>query len=68
MFRRRVKAEPFQMSGRYYLLVSFLATDVKVWTNLAAELTDGELKIETVRTVAVMRRVKGWVGVPLGST
>ncbi len=55
------------MSGSYDFLVRFLVPDMDFWTNLADELADGELKIETVRTVAVMRRIKGWVGVPLGS-
>ena len=35
-------------------------------SELADELADSDLTIETVRTVASMRRIKGWVGVPLG--
>jgi len=60
--------EAYQVSGSYDFLVRFLVPDMEFWTNLADELADGELKIETVRTVAVMRRIKGWVGVPLGAT
>lgn len=55
-----------QVSGAYDFLVRFLVPDMESWTTLADELADGELTIETVRTVASMRRIKGWVGVPIG--
>ena len=44
--------EAYQVSGSYDFLVRFLVPDMEFWTNLADELADGELKIETVRTVA----------------
>ena len=56
--------EGYQVSGNYDFLVRFLVPDMEFWANLADELADGDLKIETVRTIAVMRRIKGWVGVP----
>ena len=58
--------EAFQVSGNYDFLVRFLVPDMERWTDLADELADSDLTIETVRTVASMRRIKGWVGVPLG--
>ena len=57
--------EAYQVSGSYDFLVRFLVPDMEFWTNLADELADGDLTIETIRTVAVMRKIKGWVGVPV---
>lgn len=57
--------EAYQVSGNYDFLVRFLVPDMAYWTALADELTDGELKIETVKTVASMRQLKSWSGVPV---
>lgn len=57
--------EAFQVSGSYDYLVRFLVPNMERWTILADELTDGELHIETVRTVASMRKIKDWTGVPM---
>ena len=57
--------EAYQVSGSYDFLVRFLVPDMEHWTVLADELADGELTIETVRTIAVMRKLKGWAGVPV---
>lgn len=57
--------EAYRVSGRYDYLVRFLVPDVERWTVLADELTDGTLQIETVRTVASMRQIKSWTGVPM---
>jgi Lrp/AsnC family leucine-responsive transcriptional regulator len=57
--------EAFQVSGRYDYLVRFLVLDMDRWTSLVDKLTDGDLKIETIRTVSMMRRIKTWRGVPM---
>ncbi len=57
--------EAYQVSGSYDFLVRFLVPDMTRWTELADELADGELKIATVKTVATMRQLKGWSGVPV---
>lgn len=57
--------EAYQVSGSYDFLVRFLVPSMARWTDLADELADGELKIATVRTVASMRQIKGWNGVPV---
>lgn len=56
--------EAYQVSGNYDFLVRFLVNDMSDWTALADNLTEGDLKIETVRTVAAMRVLKAWNGVP----
>lgn len=59
--------EAYQVSGSYDYLVRFLVPDMEHWTILADELTDGELQIKTVRSVASMKKVKSWAGVPMNS-
>jgi Lrp/AsnC family leucine-responsive transcriptional regulator len=56
--------EAYQVSGSYDFLVRFLVPDMDSWTRLADELADGELRIDTIKTVAVMRVLKAWSGVP----
>lgn len=56
--------EAYQVSGSYDFLVRFLIPDMDSWTRLADELADGDLRIDTIRTVAVMRVLKAWNGVP----
>lgn len=56
--------EAYQVSGDYDFLVRFLMPDMESWTALVDELTSSDLTIKTIRTVASMRKMKGWVGVP----
>lgn len=57
--------EAYQVSGSYDYLVRFLVPDIERWTALADQLVDGGLKIETIRSVASMKKVKSWTGVPM---
>lgn len=57
--------EAYQVSGNYDYLVRFLVADLSEWTRLADELATGKLRIETVKTVAAMRVLKPWSGVPI---
>jgi len=59
--------EAFQVSGSYDYLVRFLVPDIERWTELADELVDGGLKIETVRSVTSMKKVKSWTGAPMNT-
>lgn len=60
--------EAYQVSGNYDFLVRFLVPDMDRWTELADQFADGALKIDTVKTVAAMRQLKRWSGVPLKIT
>ncbi|MEW4466648.1 Lrp/AsnC family transcriptional regulator [Parasphingorhabdus sp. JC815] len=57
--------EAYRVSGSYDYLVKFLVADMENWTAIADKLNDGELQIETIRTVPSMRRIKNWTGVPM---
>ncbi|WP_242416484.1 Lrp/AsnC family transcriptional regulator [Sphingomonas panni] len=57
--------EAYQVSGSYDFLVRFQVPDMDTWTRLADELADGDLRVITVKTTAVMRVLKAWGGVPL---
>lgn len=57
--------EAYQVSGNYDYLVRFLVADMGEWTRLADEIATGELRIDTVKTVAAMRVLKAWSGVPI---
>lgn len=56
--------EAYQVTGGYDFLVRFLVTDMADWTALADKLTDGNLRITTLKTVAAMRVLKAWNGIP----
>ncbi len=56
--------EAYQVTGGYDFLVRFLVIDMADWTALADKLTDGDLGIATLKTVAVMRVLKAWNGIP----
>lgn len=60
--------EAFQVSGGYDFLVRFLVIDMADWTALADRLASGDLNIVMVKTVAVMRVLKAWNGVPIERT
>lgn len=60
--------EAYQVTGDYDFLVRFLVTDMDDWTELARKLTDGVLGIAMLRTVAVMRVLKAWNGIPTDLT
>ena len=60
--------EAYQVSGGYDFLVRFLVIDMADWTALADRLAGGGLNIVTVRTVAAMRVLKAWNGVPIERT
>lgn len=57
--------EAYQVSGSYDFLVRVLVADMADWTRLADGLADGDLGIGTVKTIAVMRVLKAWNGVPV---
>ena len=59
--------EAYQVSGSYDYLVKFLVADMERWAILAEGLADGDLQIKTVRSVASMKKVKSWSGVPMHS-
>lgn len=56
--------EAYQVTGGYDFLVRFLVTDMADWTALSDDLTGGDLGITTLKTVAAMRVLKAWNGIP----
>lgn len=57
--------EAYQVSGDYDFLIRFLVEDMDEWTQIADALAGADLQIKTIKTVASMRVLKGWNGIPI---